>query len=855
MFKHFFKSGKVPFVWHIFFVMMLILGACSKGSDEPNQEPTPGPTPTKLNFTLTIVSPEMESTLLASSTDGSQVDTKFYSHFNDGGTKRVLAKQNGKIVDLGSYDVTLLSTSGEEGRIEVDATDKLSADNPYDLYIIGGSYRWDNGDVYYRKAMSRKDIVATWLKLSSSSIPQKAKDNLAGTGEILFVINKSGAPIKFKHKGFDAANKWYYNYAEVSLDNGSVVKSEDGEAESDEKEIPVFTGENAEYFYSTYVPNGNLINDAQLIAEIDGKEVRSSNRISSNITIQTNHSYAMFAVWDGEKLLLGDGEGDPVVIVCSDEAGSGIIVDEVKSDGTVILSASSTTIPKEGEIIVSSITDAAPRGFLYRVEKVQQSGGKIIIKTSPAYLNEVLKDAHVEQPLIFRESTHTARAHQKAAYNSQAYVNGATSRSEDNLFKWKNKYTIFDVPGGTISILGNEMKEYVKGEVSLGLNLGGSFIWDSDGFIPNRCGFTLNGSVSVSVTIEAGIKSKYEKKLVDIDLEPIVFPVGVVPVVIFPEIQWKYGIKTAGGKIYAKWKPIDIDMCGFDVHVFWNKEADANDSNWDCGASTTSDFSDWSWKSFFQDMLNLEVGLEGEVKFSVWPELIFKLYNMENVALSTTIEPYAKLKGELAVKWKANDWNWDDFELKDNLSLSLGLENSYKGKLEFNIFGEPIGGELSSEITLFNNPLIEGATLMPVFNDFQIYPKDNAINREYVNVSAKKGAVLLTLFYDREDDYGFCISQVKKDLNGKELPREWKFYSLKSKYEGSSYGLDRELKIELDIPTSSLQRAATYEIRPYTVIKMGGKQYVFKRKGGKFYTGGGTGDGGVTIIDVPGFNL
>ena len=163
---HFFKSGKTSFILQIFSAMLFILVACSKGSDEPDPEPTPGPTPTKLSFALTIVSPEIESTLLESSVDGSQVDTKFYSHYNEGVTKRILAKQNGKIVDLGSYDATLLSSSGKECRIEVDATDKLSTSNPLELYIIGGSYRWEDGNVYYKKNMSRKGVYC--LKLLSA---------------------------------------------------------------------------------------------------------------------------------------------------------------------------------------------------------------------------------------------------------------------------------------------------------------------------------------------------------------------------------------------------------------------------------------------------------------------------------------------------------------------------------------------------------------------------------------------------------------------------------------------------------------------------------------------------------------
>lgn len=540
----------------------------------------------------------------------------------------------------------------------------------------------------------------------------------------------------------------------------------------------------------------------------------------------------------------------PVVHVCTDEVDTDMIVDEVKNDGTVVISSSSESIPKEGEIIVSGPTDAAPYGFLYRVEKVENANGQVVLKTSEASLNEILPHAHIEQPLVFKEATSGAKRYIK--------MNAPNNAKEFDIFKWKGKMTISDNPGGKFDFLGMEMKEYIKGDVNVDLSLGGTFIWDSDGLIPDRCGVTLDGSLSVSVTIEAGIKTEYKKEFFNVDLEPIVFSIGIVPVVIVPEIVWKYGIRTAEGKIYAKWKPIDIEAYGFDAHLIWNKDANIYGENWDYGASKKSDFSGWSWKKFFQDMLNLEAGLSGEVKFSVWPEINFKLYNSDNVALSTGIEPYAKVSGELALKWKkvsSNDLLYsDDLEIKDNLSLSIGLDIPLEGKIEFNLFGKKIGGKLTHSLSLFDYPLVEGATFVPVFNDFQIYPDDNVKERDYVHVSANRGGTVGGLFDDYEDDYGFCMSQVKKDSQGNELPKVWTYYSMKSKY-ASMYGLYPQFKIECDIPTSGLLPNATYEVRPYTTLKVGSFPYTFWRKGGTFKTGGAPGEGGGVIIDVPGEDL
>lgn len=300
------KFGKRHSLWLFLPLLLILLSACSKEIEGSEPEPTNVP----VKFSLDIVSPEMGSTLLASVAGGDDIDTRFYSRMNEGTTRTVLVKQEGKIINLGSCPVSLSNTAGTEGRIEVDGTDKVSANKPYDVYVLGCGARWEDGEVFYKNEMSRGSGFYTWSKFSSAYRPTKVTMNLCGTGELLFVINKSGAPIKFRHKGFSASEKWYYKYAEVSTSSGKVVNSEDGEVESEARDVPVFTGNNARSICSVYVPNGKKIQDAQLIAEIDGVEVRSTNRISSDVTLQTNQSYAMFAVWDGEKLMLGDGEGD-----------------------------------------------------------------------------------------------------------------------------------------------------------------------------------------------------------------------------------------------------------------------------------------------------------------------------------------------------------------------------------------------------------------------------------------------------------------------------------------------------------------------------------------------------------------
>lgn len=394
-------------------VIALFFQACSDGSE--NSETSDARTSVK--FSLDVACPNMESYVLAGSSEGSKVNTRFSSYYSGSVEKSVLIKQEGRIINLGDFPVAITNSSGTEGRIEVDGTNKVLADKSYEAYVIGGNWRWDDSGVFYKTTLSRGGNFGTWLKFSSTNRPSKATANIAGTEEGLIILNKSGSPIKFKHKGFEAEKKWYYSYAEVSIDNGKVVNTKEGEAESEIRDIPVFTGSNARFIYSIYVPNGNKIHDAQLIAEIDGKEVRSVNRISSDVILQFNHCYAMFAVWDGEKLTLGDGNSEPAVIDVTNTEISGVNVVSLENDGTITIETTEEKAPKVGDILCSGPTEQAPFGYMLRVTDVTKASSNahstrafddlqtwiFLVKTVAASLNEVLGNFHYSQHINLKD--------------------------------------------------------------------------------------------------------------------------------------------------------------------------------------------------------------------------------------------------------------------------------------------------------------------------------------------------------------------------------------------------------------------------------------------------------------------
>lgn len=123
-----------------------------------------------------------------------------------------------------------------------------------------------------------------------------------GTYEVLHVVNSTDKAVSFNHCGFSASKKWYYtivdyvfNISEYDLEN----KNTNSDSESTEITIPARSSVS---FVSWYMPTGEKLQNANLIAKIDGKKVESKNTLSSQATISLGKAYHMYAEWDGKDL-------------------------------------------------------------------------------------------------------------------------------------------------------------------------------------------------------------------------------------------------------------------------------------------------------------------------------------------------------------------------------------------------------------------------------------------------------------------------------------------------------------------------------------------------------------------------
>jgi len=822
-----------------------MMGSCSKGSDDG--EPTPSNGSDSLKMLIVASCPNMACELIEASQDGNEVNTRFSAKWGDKPTSEVWAKQNDKLVYLGKQSISFTSSEKDKGAINIDGTGKIDAGKPYEIIGLSCSWRRDGDELFYRTDLHRSGSFGTYFKTVGGKWFVEASSRVAGTVEILYVINKTDKPVKFRHKGFDVENKWYYTHAEVSIDKGTIVNTEqNGDAIGEEGEMPVFTGKNALKVYSFYVPNGNKIKDAQLIAEIDGKEVRSVNRISSDITLQTDHTYGIFAVWDGEKLTLGDG-GEPVVLDLTDPEKSDISVVSLDNQGTMSIMTTEDKAPKVGDYLCSGPTEMAPYGYMLRVtevNKVASSRGvatdkwMFIIKTAAAALNEILGNYHYAFPIDLRDIK----------------IN-----------------QVYDNDGNSLEVIEKEPNEW---KIPVKLNLGDNLTVTPEllirpkKLIPyidtknkqfEKFGADVEMEVSFSLQLDAKIDGKFKKKipLCSVLLDPIVIcdtPPIVLSIVVEVFIEF-----DADGHVKLSWVPIRntwlVNAGAYydfqSAKIKPNVGSEGGEKKYittkvleDSGKSADMIEGGLSFNGSVSASVGVDVSvgvngcnLPGRVKF--FSSLLDCIKDVLTLEIGTDVT--RKFSATLGID-NFNTDVWNDFHFNDNCKL----EFFWKAYVQFfirilNPFSNEFLGvepKLESQPVPFYNDALYPTLFIPDFNKVKATIADRAI---LVSAAKYKPYFGNTLF--KEELYGFRYG---KYVNSYTKITDWvdvPIINERHVYE------DLIIMVQGAIPVDKLEKDCTYFVCPFSYEHTPLDTYnYFHRKGIYFRVHN---DGTITFNELP----
>ncbi len=235
--------------------------------------------------------------------------------WKDGDKIQLFVKQGNKMYSLSPSKVYNIGSEGKTCSFGFQLPSEVNAEKPYTIYgLCDVEGMIENGVVKAKSQLRRVSwnewddaFAPMWFQSTGGASSIYANFKHLGTYEVLHVKNTTNKGQMFQHCGFEVGAPWYKNYDSTPLDenyNPTLYACEPGEAKSNSVMI---SANSSMSFLSWYMPSGERISNAKLLAWIDGKDVKSSNSKSSNATIQRGHAYHMYAEWNGSELRFVDG--------------------------------------------------------------------------------------------------------------------------------------------------------------------------------------------------------------------------------------------------------------------------------------------------------------------------------------------------------------------------------------------------------------------------------------------------------------------------------------------------------------------------------------------------------------------
>lgn len=223
---------------------------------------------------------------------------------------------NGKVEHIGLVPVKNISDDGK-GCVISYKKPKVVEDGETEEYtltgFVGTKTACTETDIFYNGSLKRQQLskfkVPAMFSVVTGFNQTHAVFKPYGVYEILHVRNSTDQTIGFSLNGFEGGAAWNRLQGAVRMSDGKyITDSEAAEPNTAKTEAVKIPANTSASIVSWYIPNGNLISNAVMNAEINGKNIKSANNKSSGVQLQSGHAYHMYATWDGSQLRFDDGE-------------------------------------------------------------------------------------------------------------------------------------------------------------------------------------------------------------------------------------------------------------------------------------------------------------------------------------------------------------------------------------------------------------------------------------------------------------------------------------------------------------------------------------------------------------------
>jgi hypothetical protein len=188
-----------------------------------------------------------------------------------------------------------------------------------------------------------------------------------------------------------------------------------------------------------------------------------------------------------------------------------------------------------GDVVVLPVHPKAPNGLLRKITQVGAAGDGVVLTTAQATLGDAFERARVTFHKDFTAGDLKSASlpiHPRDSANANA---GAA------LTIGLNNEVLYDADGDQKKTTNDQVR--VSGNVSLHPSI--DFNLDVENFKLQTATVSLSGAESASLDVFVGGGYTFDESLeaTAFELAPITIPVGDVPLVFFPSISIKYGVK------------------------------------------------------------------------------------------------------------------------------------------------------------------------------------------------------------------------------------------------------------------------------------------------------------------------
>ena len=228
--------------------------------------------------------------------------------------------------------------------------------------------------------------------------------------------------------------------------------------------------------------------------------------------------------------------GNNLIIMDTDTVNSNL--ESISPNGTLVFNnLEAKDMPAKGDIICSGPTEVAPYGFLYKVKNVTTTGGKTVVATEMATLEEAVEEAYVKQSfdLVFEEDEYEEIERAKFVRMDVNSMQRAVSSAKNSI-----KYPIdMDVIEGV----------HLKGSLELSVTVNCEIKISGHGMERFELSTEPQFKADLAVSIDRKIAKEIKKELIK-PLKPPALPTITiwvptpilipVPVVFVPELSIVY---------------------------------------------------------------------------------------------------------------------------------------------------------------------------------------------------------------------------------------------------------------------------------------------------------------------------